>query len=33
MVEGFWIVQFEGVQGNGGGVVFFIKSQVFGGDS
>ena len=33
MVEGFWIVQFEGVQGNGGGVVFFIKGRVFGGDS
>jgi len=33
MVEGFWIVQFEGVQGNGGGVVFFLKGQVFGGDS
>jgi hypothetical protein len=33
MVEGFWIVQFEGVQGNGGGVVFFVKGQVFGGDS
>jgi hypothetical protein len=33
MVEGFWIVQFEGMQGNGGGVVMFIKGQVFGGDS
>ena len=33
MVEGFWIVQFEGVQGNGGGVVFFVKGRVFGGDS
>jgi hypothetical protein len=33
MVEGFWIVQFEGVQGNGGGVVFFIKGRIFGGDS
>jgi hypothetical protein len=33
MVEGFWIVQYEGVQGNGGGVVFFIKGRVFGGDS
>jgi hypothetical protein len=33
MVEGFWIVQFEGVQGNGGGVVFFIKGKIFGGDS
>jgi hypothetical protein len=33
MVEGFWVVQFEGVQGNGGGVVFFLKGRVFGGDS
>lgn len=33
MVEGFWIVQFEGVQGNGGGVVFFTKGRIFGGDS
>jgi hypothetical protein len=33
MVEGFWIVQFEGVQGNGGGVVFFLKGRIFGGDS
>lgn len=33
MVEGFWIVQFEGVQGNGGGVVFFVKGRIFGGDS
>ena len=33
MVEGFWIVQFEGVQGNGGGVVFFVKGHVLGGDS
>lgn len=33
IVQGFWIVQFEGVQGNGGGVVFFIKGQIFGGDS
>ncbi len=33
MVEGFWIVQFEGVQGNGGGVVVFLKGRVLGGDS
>jgi hypothetical protein len=33
MVQGFWIVQYEGVQGNGGGVVFFIKGKVFGGDT
>lgn len=33
MVEGFWIVQYEGMQGNGGGVVVFIKGKVFGGDT
>jgi T3SS negative regulator,GrlR len=33
MVEGFWIVQYEGVQGNGGGVVFFTKGRIYGGDS
>jgi hypothetical protein len=33
MVEGFWIVQFEGMKGGGGGVVLFLKGRVFGGDS
>ncbi|HXJ93076.1 MAG TPA: GrlR family regulatory protein [Terriglobia bacterium] len=33
MVEGFWIVQYEGVQGNGGGVVIFLKGHVLGGDT
>jgi hypothetical protein len=33
MVEGFWIVQYEGMQGNGGGVAMFTKGQVFGGDT
>ncbi len=33
MVEGFWIVQYEGMKGNGGGVAVFIKGRVFGGDS
>lgn len=33
MVEGFWVVQFEGAQGNGGGVVLFMKGRVLGGDS
>ena len=33
MVEGFWIVQYEGVQGNGGGVVIFMKGHVLGGDT
>jgi type III secretion system (T3SS) negative regulator GrlR len=33
MVEGFWIVQYEGMQGSGGGVAMFIKGKVFGGDT
>jgi len=33
MVEGFWIVQFQGPQGNGGGVAVFTKGKIFGGDS
>ena len=32
MVDGFWVVQFEGMKGNGGGVVIFTKGKVFGGD-
>lgn len=32
-MEGFWLVQYEGMQGNGGGVVVLIKGKVFGGDS
>jgi hypothetical protein len=33
MVEGFWLLQFEGMQGNGGGVVVFVRGKLFGGDS
>jgi hypothetical protein len=33
MVEGLWIVQYEGMQGSGGGVVVFVRGKVFGGDS
>lgn len=33
MVEGFWIVQYEGTKNNGGGVAVFIKNRVYGGDS
>lgn len=33
MVEGFWIVQFEGLKGKGGGVAVFVRGRVFGGDS
>ena len=32
-VEGFWLVQFTGVQGWGGGAVTLIGGQLFGGDS
>ncbi len=33
MVEGFWIVQYEGLQGHGGGVVLFMKGRALGGDT
>jgi hypothetical protein len=33
MVEGLWVVQFHGPQGNGGGVVVLVRGQVLGGDS
>jgi hypothetical protein len=33
VVEGFWIVQYEGMNGNGGGVAMFIRGRVFGGDA
>ena len=33
MIEGFWIVQYEGMQGSGGGVVIFTKGKIFGGDT
>ena len=33
MFEGFWLVQYEGMQGNGGGVITLIRGHVFGGDS
>lgn len=32
-MEGFWTVQFNGVQGWGAGVVTLIGGQLFGGDS
>lgn len=32
-MEGFWTVQFKGVQGWGTGVVMYIGGRVFGGDS
>jgi hypothetical protein len=33
MVEGFWIVQYEGLKDKGGGVAVFTKGQILGGDS
>jgi T3SS negative regulator,GrlR len=33
MVEGFYIVQYEGMAGNGGGVAVFVKGRIFGGDT
>ncbi len=33
MVEGLWTVQFQGPQGDGGGVVVFTNGKVLGGDS
>jgi hypothetical protein len=32
MIEGLWIVQYEGLQGNGAGVVVFVNGKVLGGD-
>ena len=33
MVEGFWTVQFKGVQGWGTGVAVYIGGHVYGGNS
>jgi hypothetical protein len=33
MVDGFWIVQYEGLKGKGSGVAVFVKGKIFGGDS
>lgn len=32
MVQGLWIVQYEGIQGGGGGVAVFVNGKVLGGD-
>ncbi len=32
MLEGLWIVQYEGTQGEGAGVVVFVQGRVLGGD-
>ena len=33
MVEGLWVVQYEGLQGNGGGVAVFVNGKILGGDT
>ncbi len=33
MIEGFWIVQFEGVQGGGAGVAVLVNGKIFGGET
>jgi hypothetical protein len=33
MIDGLWIVQYEGLQGNGGGVAVFINGKILGGDT
>jgi hypothetical protein len=32
-MEGFWTVQFEGMEGRGGGVIVLLRNHVYGGDS
>lgn len=33
MIEGLWIVQYEGIHGGDGGVIVFVRGQVLGGDN
>jgi hypothetical protein len=33
MIEGLWIVQYEGTSGGDGGVIVFVNGQVLGGDN
>ena len=33
MIEGLWVVQYEGIAGGDGGVIVFIRGQVLGGDN
>jgi hypothetical protein len=33
MVEGFWIAQYAGINGNDSGVLVLLNGKVFGGDS
>jgi hypothetical protein len=32
MIDGLWVVQYEGTQGEGAGVVVFTNGRVLGGD-
>jgi hypothetical protein len=32
-MEGFWIVQFEGMEGRGAGVIVLLRNHIYGGDS
>ena len=32
MIEGLWIVQYEGTQGGGAGVAVFTQGRILGGD-
>jgi len=33
MVEGLWVVQYEGIQGGGGTVIVLVNGQLLGGDN
>ena len=33
MIEGLWIVQYEGAAGGDGGVIVFVQGRALGGDS
>ena len=33
MIEGFWVVQFAGLEGKDGGVAVLLKGRVLGGDN
>jgi hypothetical protein len=33
MIDGLWVVQYEGIQGGGGTVLVFTDGQVLGGDN
>jgi T3SS negative regulator,GrlR len=32
-IQGFWVVQYEGVRGEGGGVMTILNDRLYGGDS